>query len=212
MSLIVSEDVWTVISNLFFIIPGVLAFQYQLYFRSLIYFIMVVASSIYHLCDSFAICVFDFHFHHHLDFFFAQFLIILSGLYIIYFADSYRWLEYWFIILGGIGLVILQYALPGKLLVQGAIVAIIFVSVIAYWIVCRWRLGFVPKYHWDFFLLGLSLTVAAITLYTIQNVWYNGYWGAHSLWHVSAAMGQWAILQIKDKRTKRYLPSARRVY
>lgn len=218
-------DINTVLSNITFLIPAATAFTLYLYVRALLYVLMFVASSIYHLCDAFNACLFPFWFHHNLDFFFAQFLIVLSGVYIIYFPPKYRYLEYWVLILAAVGVVIMQILLPSSLMVQAGIVALVFVGVVAYWLVCYWLSkyrktyyrkhyaqmdGKTPQYNMAYFCTGLALTAGSITLFTVQNIWYQEYWLPHSVWHVAAALGQHYILLIKKPRIAKanYIPAA----
>lgn len=192
-------DVFTVFSNLFLLIPAVTAFYLNHRLRSIIYFFMFFFSALYHLCDSFEACLFTFKFHHNLDFFFAEFLIILGGLYLVEFTAETQFIEYWLIFTGAIIIVILQGILPGELSVQAGITAVVFIGVIVYWIVYKNKYGHIPKYEWRMLTLGLALTSGSIILFSIQNVWYQGYWLAHSLWHTAAALGQHYILMSKEK-------------
>jgi hypothetical protein len=223
------EDINTVLSNVTFLIPAATAYTLYLYVRALIYFLMFVASSLYHLCDAFNVCLFPFSFHHHLDFFFAQFLIVLSGAYIIYFPPKYRYLEYWVLILGAVGVVILEVLLPSSLIVQAGIVTFVFVATVLYWLICYWLSkyrpnyyrthyaqlqGKMPKYNMAYLCTGLALTAGSIMLFTVQNIWYKEYWLPHSVWHIAAALGQHYILLIKDPQLSqnKYMPAARSVY
>lgn len=189
--------VLTILSNLFFIIPSIRAFYMYRYFRSIVYFVMIFASGAYHACDSFDACIFDADLHHHLDFFFAQLIIVLSGLYIVYFPIEKEYWEYWLIVIGGLTIVVLQATLPGELTVQAGLCGIIFAGIVIYWVYQKGTYGKIPKYRWDMFLTGISLLAGSVMLYTIQNIWYQNYWGVHSLWHVAAALGQDFFLRIK---------------
>jgi hypothetical protein len=157
------------------------------------------------------VCLFEFAFHHHLDFFFAQFIIVVAGSYLVVFDDnpSYRYLEYWLLTLGALGIVFLQVAFPSDLLVQAGIVGLVFVGIVVYWIV-RAVQHKLPRYQWDMFLTGLALTAGSITLFIFQNSWYQMYWLIHSVWHVAAALGQYYLLRLKGP-AKYIIPAARRV-
>jgi len=192
-------DMLTVYSNLFLLIPAVTAYYLNRRLRSIIYVFMCIFSALYHLCDSFEICLFSFEFHHNLDFFFAEFLIILGGLYLVEFTPRTQWIEYWLIFTGALIIVILQGVLPGELSVQAGITAVVFFGVVIYWIVYKNEFGHIPKYDWSNLTLGLALTSGSIILFSVQNVWYQGYWGVHSLWHTAAAIGQHYILMCKKK-------------
>ena len=195
----VGVDVLTVFSNLFLLIPAVTAYYLNRRLRSIIYVFMCIFSALYHLCDSYELCLFSFEFHHNLDFFFAEFLIILGGLYLVEFTMKTQWIEYWLIFTGALIIVILQNLLPGELSVQAGITAVVFFGVIIYWIVYKYENGHIPKYNWSYLTLGLALTAGSITLFSVQNMWYQGYWGIHSLWNTAAAIGQHYILMSRKK-------------
>ena len=73
------------LSNLFFIFPIIAAFYEEFFMEVWIYSLMMVISLLYHLCDSFTICIFDSRTITSFDFFFAQYLVIITFTYFIYF-------------------------------------------------------------------------------------------------------------------------------
>jgi hypothetical protein len=201
-------DVATVVSNVAFLLPAAIAyFERHRPVRALIYVLMMFASGMYHMCDSFDACIFAFSFHHHLDFFFAQFLIVMSGLYVIEFDRDHRYLEYWLLILGGLAIVVLQAALPGVLLVQAGIVLLVFIGIVVFWLVRG-----VPPYSWDMLLIGVSLTAVSVVLFGFQNALFRDYWIIHSTWHVTAALGQAYLLRIKPPAHSEDIVAARRIH
>lgn len=191
------EDIFTVLSNLFLLITFGAALWCRRWTRAFVFFCMTWVSFVYHLCDSFGACIFSFNMHHHLDFFFAQWLIVLTGLYLVDFPYWLPWLERCLIILGGLSIVVLQITLSAELYVQAALVGAVLVGVIIYWIACG-----VPKYKWDMLLIGLSLIAGSVLLYVGQNQLPKLYWATHSLWHVAAAVGQTYWLYIKPRGRK----------
>jgi len=205
-------DVFMVLSNLVFFLPAYEAFRLKRRLRALIYFFMCWASALYHTCLSFDVCLFDFYYHHLLDFFFAQFIIIVAGSYLIVFDDEYyRFLEYWALAIGAVGIVVLQILFPADLMIQAGIVGLVFVGIVAYWII-RAMQHKSPKYHWNMFTTGLALTAGSITLFIFQNSWYQLYWLIHSVWHIAAAFGQYYLLKIKEAPpVGYYVPAAKRV-
>ena len=209
MTLIFWVDIFTVLSNLVFFLPAYEAFRLRRRFRALIYFFMCWASAFYHMCLAFDVCLFSFHFHHYLDFFFAQFLIIVAGSYLITFNDKYRYLEYWVLGIGAVGVALLEVVLPGDLLIQTGIVAFVFIGLVIYWIAAAITKK-LPKYQWDMFLIGISLTAGSITLFVFQNSWYQSYWLIHSVWHIAAAFGQYYLIRIKDNAPY-LIPAATRI-
>ena len=202
----------TIISNLALLIPCVRAAYWHRVFRAFIFFWMVWASALYHLCDSFGACLFNFATHHFLDFFFAQLLIILGALYLVHWRTDLLWLEWVVTLLGALTIVVLQITLDGELIVQAGIVGFCFVGLVLYWVIyaCTIGKGRLPPYDWAALLAGVALTSGSIVLFSVQNVWPQAYWAAHSLWHVAAAMGQYYLLAIKEP-APRYANAAAKI-
>ena len=195
ITILVDVDALTVFSNLSLLIPAITAYYLNRRLRALIYVFMFIFSALYHLCDSFDLCLFSFQFHHNLDFFFAEFLIILGGLYLVDFTPSTQYIEYWLIFSGGLIIVILQDVLPGELSVQAGITIVVFSGVAINWYLREKR----GHYNWILLALGIILSIGSIMLFSVQNVLPQGYWGIHSLWHITAALGQHYILKSRDK-------------
>lgn len=187
-------DVFTVVSNLFLLIPFITAVRKRRVLRYLILITEVFASGLYHLCDSFDICLFDFTSHHHLDFFFAQSLIILAAFYFVEFGFGYEWLEWVLIFVGLCVIVILQITLPGELYVQAGIAVLAFCVVAGYWILFG-----MPEYDWNNVAIGVCLLSMSVMLFSAQQVYSPAYWAIHSLWHIVAAIGIDFIWRIKPK-------------
>lgn len=185
-------DVFTVLSNLFLLIPFVTAVRYHRILRAIVLFLEVFASGLYHLCDSFNVCLFSFSDHHHLDFFFAQTLIILAAFYFIEFSFGNAWIEWVLILLGMFGIAILQITLPGELFVQGAIAGVAFVILVIYWLY-----NGIPEYDWPNVTTGVTLLACSIVLFSVQELYSSLYWAIHSLWHITAAIGLDFIFRIK---------------
>jgi hypothetical protein len=204
-----APEIFTVVSNLFLLIPFTTAVLWHRILRAIFYFIETFVSSFYHLCDAGFWCLFSFETLHFLDFFFAQSFILLSGLYLVDFQYKWRWLEWVLIAIGLLGIIILEIVLPGELYVQALIFAVVFLGVIIYWIVYASlqyqafkRSGIRPKtwlpaYDWYMLYWGIALTALSIVLFASQEVYPTLYWLAHSLWHISASFGQHYLLQIK---------------
>lgn len=192
------KDVLLILSNLAFLIPFSRAVYYRRWTRAAIYFIIVFASGLYHCCDSYSnLCIFEFSTHHNLDFFFAELIIPLSALYLIYFTPGYFWIERWLIILFAIGIFVIQITLPGELYVQAIVSGIALFILVVYWIYFYNHYKRFPYYNWIDFLLFLSFTALSISLFSVQNIWHEGYWAVHSIWHISAAVGQTYLLSTR---------------
>lgn len=209
MVVIYWTDVFSVLSNAVFFLPSYAAFKENYKLTSLIYFFMAWASAFYHNCLSFDACLFAFEFHFNLDFFFAQFLIIVAASLLIKYEPAYRYLEYWFLATGALGVVLLQITFNGNFAIQAGLVSFIFILLVVYWVVSA-RYKKTPKYEWDMFLQGISLTGGSITLFVFQNTWYQKYWLIHSIWHIAAALGQYYLVKLK-RASDTIMPSAHRI-
>ena len=196
----------TVLSNYFFIVPTVTAFfkEYR-WTRGCIYIAIMVFSSMYHVCNSFeGMCVFDAHFHRQLDFFFAQFVIPATALYIIIFPRNCLFLERFLFIAFAIGIVLIQVTAGEVFTAQLVLVAAAFALILVYWIAyATWKWGSqkqrpsLPDYDWENFYWGIALTAIASSLFATESQNPSFRWAIHSLWHALAALGQHFLLQIR---------------
>ena len=191
-----SEDVLTVLSNIFLLIPAATAIIYRRYIRSILLIIETVISSLMHLCDSFGVCAASFQTLSSVDFFFAQWMIPQIALLIPYWGPRYQWLEYWLLILSGLAIYLFQVYLPNQLYVQAGIVIFCVLCVLIYWLVYALRPGG-PRRLPPYFFTGLLLLLISVMLFGALSVWPTGYFAAHSLWHMLAALGYHFFLQIK---------------
>jgi len=201
------EYVLTIISNAFFIIPTIEAFRKHRYTRAMLFIGVIVFSSMYHTCSSFyGACAFNAEFHRQLDYFFAQFTIPATALYIIIFPKEILFLERILLIIYAVLVVILQSQLGEVLLGQVILVASSFGFILLYWIVFalyQWiktKDGpYFPKYDWEQFVWGLGLTAVASSLFVVEAEGPDARWATHSVWHVVGALGQFFILRIREK-------------
>lgn len=143
--------------------------------------------------------LFSFKTLHHLDFWFAQMIMILNLLYLIDFSLQQYWIEWVLIFISGVTLVVLQITLPGELAVQAAICVVFFAGIAVYWFVYAKTKGNgrLPHYDWSALTLAISLLAGSTLLYTAQTIWPNIYWLSHSFWHISAALGSHYMFFIK---------------
>lgn len=212
-----SADVLTIISNFVFLVPMVEAFRRHRWTRAMIYASIIVFSSMYHACNSYRDrCVFDANFHRQLDFFFAQFVIPATALYIICFPHGWEFLERILLILFVVAIVLVQATMGEVFVAQLGITAVAFGFIVLYWVgyaIWKWmnkkKLGvsdndgdnkyrYLPDYHWEPFAWGIALTGVASALFATELQNHNLYWAVHACWHSLAAMGQYFILQIKQ--------------
>lgn len=195
----------TVLSNFVFLVPTVEAVKQHRWTRACIYLGIVIFSSMYHMCNSFeGHCVFDAHFHRQLDFFFAQFVIPATALYIIIFPHDWLFLERFLLIGFAVGIVLIQVTAGEVFSAQLALVAAAFALMLLYWIgyaVWLWAVKKqkpdMPPYDWEYFFWGIALTAVASSLFATESQNHNFRWAIHSCWHALAAMGQYFILMIR---------------
>jgi len=198
-----------ILSNLAFFAPATLAIILGHYTMAAVYICIPFTSGSYHACDSFGTgCLFGFSFHRSLDFFFAQLIIPMAALYLIYWG---RWAPVKRFLLVGfaLALILLQYqAEPisftedNDLVVQAIVTGIAVLIVVIYWIAYAvtgcYQAGkpvfAFPHYEWRYMLLFVSLTALSIVMFVLQNYNYPDYQYLHSLWHCLAAFGQFYLL------------------
>jgi Protein of unknown function (DUF3522) len=212
-----------VASNLAFILSFIQAFLYRRWTRGILYLLMMTVSGLYHLCGSYDVCVFSYQVHHGLDFFFAELLIPVSAIYLVYFSPRWAWVErYLIFLLFAPAIFVLQIAFSGELLVQAAVAGVALAILIVYWIYFAlkakwawqsngkrpypflghangkrektWKLYGFPPYRWNNLVLAVAFTAVSISFFSVQNMWHQGYWAIHSIWHINAAIGQVYLL------------------
>lgn len=194
-------EVLLVISNAAFIIPSIKAATLHKWTRSVLYFIMIFASSFYHVCKSSPPnCVFPAPIARKMDFFFAQTLIVVTALYLIYFPARFAFIERWAILLAMFALFVTEVFLNEPFSVQLIVAAVSLAVVIIYWcLYARFEYivtghARIPYYDWSSLCMGIALTALACTLFATQSNWFGGYPYVHSIWHVAAALGQFFVL------------------
>lgn len=206
-------DVLLVVSNLVFLVPVIKAARMVCAGDAIrivwatVYVCIIVASGSYHLCNSFSsTCLFNAATHRAIDFFFAQLVIPLTALFLVYFSHRWQWLEWTAIAAFAALLFVLEITVGEGFIIQMILALACFLIVAGYWIgfalyrkrYGRARRARLPYYDWDAFLVGIVLTLLAVSLFATQMQWHSGYWAIHSLWHALGAMGQYFILWIKD--------------
>ena len=197
-------DVLTILSNFVFLVPMAQAIKKHRWTRAVIYASIILFSSMYHACNSFeGACVFHANFHRQLDFFFAQFVIPATALYIIIFPKEIQFLERILLILFAIAIVLVQVTVGEVFAAQLVITAIAFGCMVVYWSVyALWAWAneeehYFPHYDWECFAWGLGLTGLSASLFATELQNHNLYWAVHSCWHSLAALGQYYLLCIR---------------
>lgn len=201
-----AEYVLTVISNALFIFAAIELFRRYRFTRAMICLGIFVFSSMYHTCSSFyGACIFNYSTHRHFDYFFAQFIIPATALYIIIFPKCIQFLEHILIILFTVMVVIIQNEMGASFLGQKILVGSAFGLILFYW-ACyafyQWAVKkegpYFPHYDWDAFVWGIALTGVASSLFVIEAEGHHLRWATHSVWHALGALGQFFIARIRE--------------
>lgn len=206
------EDIFTVLSNLAFIIPITKAWERDKLATLLVFAFQMVASMAYHSCNSFSGVCFGLspHLLRDMDFFWAQYLIFLTSLNLILFpvsSKAWRWTPPLLMAAAGTIIFFLQRWIGESTYLQFAIAAVSLGGLVVYWIiyaVYRWmeydRDGpLLPPYRWHYLTYGLALSGMASSLYVAEMQNHEMYWAIHSVWHVAAALGQYFLLMAWKK-------------
>lgn len=192
-------DVLLALSNLFFLLPFFQAIYKHRWTRAIIFFLLVFVSGFYHACYSeMDLCFVSHAIHHHLDFFFSNMLIPLTGLYFINFGKYFAFLERWLIVLTGFAIFlvvvdpnvsqeVLQYTL------LGITTLLVLIGCILNW----------KEFEASYVATGLLFTLIAFVFFVLSQQRHDEYWLLHGFWHVFAAIGQYYILGIR-KAAPRY--------
>lgn len=178
-------DIFLVLSNLAFIVPAVVSWQYGHGTMAFIYALIVVVSGSYHLCDSYAgTCIFTFRTHQALDFIIASSTIPIIALYFIYFRRDrgagrayIPFLKKWLVLLAIFINAVVVVACDSTLWSQALVTMGSLLLVIFYWIVfSRSVARFRDLYDWTMVALGLTLTTISIACFIVQNFYPSMYW------------------------------------
>lgn len=188
-------DVLTIISNVAFLLPACEAAYKGKWTRFSIYILIVVASSMYHTCNSYpGSCALPSETLRHLDFFFAQLLIPLTALYVIHFSARWAFLERIFIVAFAFGIFLVQMLIGESIYIQMIVASISFAIIVAYWTGYGIVYARLPYYNWDWLIMGLGFTAVACSLFVTQLQYHLLYAYTHSCWHTIAALGQYYLL------------------
>jgi len=203
-------DSLTIASNVAFIFPAAEAIERQYWFEAMIYLAVVLSSSLYHGCNSFANACIGLppDVLRNCDFFWAQMCIPLIALYAIR-----PWSNNWYafkvvaIFSVGVALFFAQRYWGNSVYVQMLVAGVSFGAIFLYWLLYalrQYRLtqedgkprNYLPPYRWDYFTLGMGLSGVAVALFAAEMLNHELYWAIHSSWHVDAALGQFFLLCI----------------
>jgi hypothetical protein len=198
-------NIFTIVSNLWFIFPAIGAAMQDEWTTFMVPILIIINSSMYHACNSFSsTCVFDAVIHREYDFFFAQLTIPLITLNVIEFKPGYYGLKRVLLISAAYIISVLQNTVGESSYVQLGIAGVCILLIIVYWIgyalYKQYTTGkmSLPDYNWDLFAVGIGLTGVACSLYSTEMQAPRLYWAIHSCWHADAALG-WTFMQLIHK-------------
>lgn len=206
-------DVFTVISNLAFILPIAEAWRRDKLWAVIVYTFQMFASGAYHSCNSFSGVCFGLspRLLRDMDFFWAQYLIFMTTLNLIMFPTGnkvWRWVPPLLATAAGTVIFFLQRWIGESTFLQFGIAFVSLGGLVIYWIayaIYRWlevdRDGpLLPPYKWHYLSYGLALSGMASSLYVTEMQNHNMYWAIHSVWHLSAAFGQYFLLKAWSRK------------
>jgi hypothetical protein len=198
------EDIFTIISNLAFLIPFSLAVHYGYVLTAFDLMAQMLFSMAYHSCNSYSSACLGLSpmFWRHGDFFWAQYLIMRTALNLIHFRN--RWVRPSLMIAGGTLIFLLQAWIGESMWLQFIIAFISLGGLLLYWGVYAfqrymenpdrpWSELF-PPYRWLYVAMGFALSGLACSLYVTEMLDHKLYWAIHSVWHMDAALGQFFVL------------------
>lgn len=205
--------------------PAFRAFSYAEYEYGVIYALIPFTSGSFHTCDEYQVCLFQFTYQRDLDYFFAMFMLPMTGLYIVHWRHIWRPLRNVLLMLFALLLAFTLYWGGGTI---GGMVLFAAIAVgipVVYW--CGYAASacidypndyslrrvcccestederipggrYFPKYEWGNLFAGVALTALGVIMFIMQTTFtYEWWWATHSLWHCVEAFGQWYILACK---------------
>lgn len=194
------EDIFTVVSNLGFLLPFALAVHYGYVLTGFDLMAQMLFSMGYHACNSYnGFClglsplVWRYG-----DFFWAQYMIFRTSLLLIHFES--RWTRPALMVTAGAVLFMIQRWVGESMWLQLGVAFVSLGGLLIYWIIYalnHWAQGqrpLLPPYRWLFVCLGFALSALACSLYVTEMLNHRLYWAIHSVWHMDAALGQFFIL------------------
>jgi hypothetical protein len=224
MSLVLSEEIWTVLSNMAFLFPAVYLFITNLYVEAFVYFNVTIWSSLYHLCYNCGYCIVaDREILQFMDFFSSYLGVAII---LIYFIDVYP--RKYKVILQCFGAIIVLFlANVDYFRVTNFIITLslfIPVGIIHFSIyLLKWLRdnNYLKKMfqsclcsnpivtfiynnrHSPFHPLDLISwlfgTIIFVIGFALNSFVPNPYWVTHSIWHVTSGIGTMFIFTLYNK-------------
>ena len=194
------QDIFTVLSNLGFLLPFAFAVHYGYVLTAFDLMAQMLFSIGYHTCNSYSGACLGLSplVWRYGDFFWAQYMIFRTALVLIHFES--RWTRPALMVTAGGILFMVQRWVGESTWLQLGVGFASFGGLLFYWIVyamnqyAKGRRPLLPPYRWLFVCLGFALSALACSLYVTEMLNHRLYWAIHSVWHLDAALGQFFIL------------------
>lgn len=194
------EDVFTILSNLAFILPFGLAVHYGQVLTAFDLMAQMLFSMGYHACNSYSGACLGLSplVWRYGDFFWAQYLIFRTSLLLIHFES--RWTRPALMVTGGTVLFMIQRWVGESMWLQLGVAFVSLGGLLLYWVIYaihsknRGAPRLLPPYRWIYVCIGFALSALACSLYVTEMLNHRLYWAIHSVWHMDAALGQFFIL------------------
>lgn len=203
------EDIFTVLSNLGFLLPFALAVHYGYVLTAFDLMAQMLFSMGYHTCNSYSGACLGLSplVWRYGDFFWAQYLIFRTSILLIHFES--RWARPALMVTAGMVLFMVQRWVGESTWLQLGVAFVSLGGLLFYWIIyalnqhAKGKSGreLLPPYRWLFVCLGFALSALACSLYVTEMLNHRLYWAIHSVWHLDAALGQFFILLAWPKDT-----------
>ncbi len=216
------QYIFLILSNLFFILPAILALKLDKRPYSFIWSSIVPFSGLFHACKGDWIneasekgfCwIFSFHELRNFDYLFAQMTLVLVGLYFINFNALYdknkkkirknmRWIEDFLIYSYIVITVILLRSVEQGVFTFILLTCSVLIIVLAFW---TWDYYFYGNLNFPVFntrMIICSAVFSSLSLFLFIGLSNESYWFAHSIWHIFGSLSVYFLLQT---RTRKYL-------
>lgn len=160
------------------VLPAVyVAARRKLYLEFFVFINLFWASSAYHLCDAFEICVLPSKAHKWLDFMFA---FLSAAVIVVYYMNFYnREYKYilflWLVLATAIAYVVWGFTL----LALGVLILILCACALF-----RWYNGGMAHFYWHELFILAALVSVGLVIFVFFNSNHDNYWLVHSVWHV----------------------------
>jgi hypothetical protein len=194
-------DIFTILSNLAFLPAAIQAGINGIWILFCVHLLIIVNSSMYHACNSFAhLCVFPSLVHRYSDFFFAQLILPATAFTLILVPRKYKGVQTVLFITFAFLIFISQRVFGESFVIQVLVAGISLLMIGIYWIIHavqsfqKTGATSLPPYDWGHFTMAIGLSAVACSLYATEMQYHLFYWGTHSCWHGDAGMGQFFFL------------------